>query len=595
MKKALIIAGICIVVTLLVLGLIGLFSSLGAYREMNAAKNLLFTAVEKLENGELEEAGAKFSEARVCVERADSKLNSNVVGTGFLKMVPYAGTQVRALNSFISIADHLCNAGTFATEALREVPGLDSASPQGQATIATMVDLLPRLADDLAPVEEELLLAHKESSSMKTGWLIGRASTMKAELDEKLDRALGTIKKARMIMSVVPDIMGAEGAPPKRYMVLQQDCYELRASGGLMSTYGILECTHGSIELTEYKRSNKLIGLAAGDETPPLPSLGGWMVSYGIAPTLCFYDAGWWPDFPLTTEIISTIWSKNRKAPVDGFIAVDPIAIGYILEEIGPVKVPDFNETVTAENLSSLILHYKEIRKGNEFLESLSSRFFQDLVISNPNDWIPLGRAIGKALDEKHMLLYFYDPIVEQCFSELDWSGEVKETEDDYVMAVDCNVGGNEVYAYKANFFINQSMSLEVTRQEDSTLRHHVTYTLDNTSGATEFPLTYKSYLRLYVPEGAIIDGAVDLTASGLVDSYDELGKHVFGKLVDVPVGQTKNVEFDYVTPGYESLLIEKQSGVPNMNVNYVYIEDGSIKRIEDVVLQNEVYLDLSE
>ncbi|MCG2819077.1 MAG: DUF4012 domain-containing protein [Actinomycetia bacterium] len=578
------------------LGLIGVFSSLGAYREMNAAKDQLFSAVESLEKGDLEPAAAGFTEARANVEKADSKLNSNIVGTGFLKIVPYAGTQVKALNSFIQIADHLSKAGIMATEAFREVPGLDEVSPQGQVSIATMVDLLPKLAGDLAPVEQELLLAREESRAMKTRWLVGRASALKGELDEKLDEALGTLQKARELMAAVPGIVGEEGAPPKNYMVLQQDPYELRASGGLISTYGILECTHDSLNITEYKRANKLVGLTAGEGViPPLQSLGGWMVSYGIAPTLCFWDAGWWPDFPLTTDILSTIWSKNGKVPVDGYIAVDPIAIGYVLEQIGPLEVPEFGETVTAENLSSLILEYKEVRKGDAFLKSLSELFFQKVVGSDPGQWFSLGRAFGRALDEKHMLLYFKDPEVEQCFSELDWSGEVKETDGDYLMAVDCNVGGNEVQGYKANYFIKPTMSVEITRRKDLTLRHHVTYTFDNTSGATEFPLTYKSYLRLYVPEGAVVEGAVDVTASGLMDSGSELGKHVFGKLVDVPVGQVVNVEFDYVTPGYESILLEKQCGVANMNVKFVYVEDGSIKKTEEVQLKNETRLDLSE
>jgi hypothetical protein len=177
----------------------------------------------------------------------------------------------------------------------------------------------------------------------------------------------------------------------------------------------------------------------------------------------------------------------------------------------------------------------------------------------------------------------------------LDWSGEVTKSDGDYLMAVDCNVGGNEVLGYKANFYIKPKMSVEVTRERDSTLRHHVTYTLDNTSAPTQDPLRYKSYLRLYVPEGAVVDGPVAVAASGLMDSGSEFGKHVFGKFVDVPVGQAVNVQFDYVTPGYDTILIEKQSGEPNTNVNFTYVKDGSIKKSEEIVLDNEKTLDLSK
>ncbi|MBU4489803.1 MAG: hypothetical protein KKE79_04130, partial [Actinobacteria bacterium] len=145
MKKRLLIVGICIAVALLVLGLIGVFSSLGAYREMKAAKDQLFSAVESLEKGDLEPAAAGFAEAQNHVEKADSKLGSRKVSTGFLETIPYAGTQVKALDRFIQIADHLSKAGIMATEAFREVPGLDESLPQGRVSIGTMVDILPKL------------------------------------------------------------------------------------------------------------------------------------------------------------------------------------------------------------------------------------------------------------------------------------------------------------------------------------------------------------------------------------------------------------------------------------------------------------------
>jgi hypothetical protein len=138
-------------------------------------------------------------------------------------------------------------------------------------------------------------------------------------------------------------------------------------------------------------------------------------------------------------------------------------------------------------------------------------------------------------------------------------------------------------------------MSVEVTRRKDSTLRHHVTYTLDNTLGPQEHPLEYKSYLRLYVPEGAVVEGAVAEAASGLMDSSVDSGRHVFGKLVDVPIGKVGTVEFDYVTPDYRSLLIQKQPGQVNMDVNLSFIENGSIKKEQKLKIINEARLDLNK
>ena len=600
MKKALLVVGICIVAVLVVLGLIAFFGSYRAYGELKTAKNLLFSAKDSLEKRDIESAAAGFARAREHIKKADSQLKAHKFSVGFLKIIPYAGTQIRALDRYVQVGGHLSKAGTLLIGAIRGVPGLDAASAQGQEGIGTMVDTLTRLGNDLAPVEKELQSAQQESRAIKTGWLIGSASRMKVELDQKLDAALEGLQKARKLMTAFSGIMGAEGGPPKTYLLLQQSCYELRASGGLISTYGVLECSHDSIKLADYQRSstsNTLpFGLANGEGFPPLPPLGGYLASFGIAePTMNFWDAGWWPDLPETTDVLSKIWSKNGKAPVDGYIAMDPIAIQYGLEQIGPIEMPEFGETVTAENMAELILFNLEIEKNVAFLKSLAARFFQKVTEATPDQWFSLGRAFGRALAEKHMLLYFKDPGVQQSFSELDWSGEVKQSDGDYLMAVDSNVGGNDVSAYKANRWIKPKMSVEVTRQKDSTLRHHVTYTFDYTSGPKEYPLEYESYLRLYVPEGAVIEGAVAKAASGFVVLGRDSGKQVFGKLVSVPIGKVETVVFDYVTPGYRSMLIQKQSGQVNFDVNFVLLEGGSIKKEQVVKLVNKARLDLNK
>ncbi len=595
-KWILISAGITVVLVLLALGIIGGYSSLKSYREMRSAKSLLFSAMDSLRKRDVQTASADFARAREKSEKAASELNAHKISVGFLKIVPFAGSQVRALDSFTRIGEHLARAGTLLADSMRGAPGLDAASPE-QATMGNMVDTLTRLSNDIGPVEKELLAARKESEGIKTRFLIGRAKSLKKELDEKLGAAISDLDKARKLTAALSSIIGAPGEAPKTYLVLQTDCYELRASGGVISTYGLLQCTHDSIKLAEYERAGKarLVGLTPAEGIPPFPTAGGWMVSYGIAPNLDFWDAGWWPDFKLTADLVSRIWAKNGRPPVDGYVAVDPIAIGYVLEELGPIKVPEFKQTVTAKNLSDVILKLKEQRKANDFLKALSSAFLQKLINANPGQWVSIGRALGRALDERHMIVYFKDPEVEKIFAGFGWTGTVDESGGDYLMAVDSNVGGNEQRGYKPNLFINQKMSVDITRQKDSTLRHRVTYTLDNTRISSTNPLRYKSYLRVFVPEDAVMEGSVAMASTGLVEVAGEHGKRVFGRLVDVPIGASATATFDYVTKGYDSIVIQKQPGIPNLDVSLIYIEDGSIRKAEELKVANTTRVELKK
>ena len=71
-KWALISVGICVVLVLLALGLIGAFSSLKAYKDMKASKDLLFSAMDSLGKRDIESAARSFAQAQEHANKAAS-------------------------------------------------------------------------------------------------------------------------------------------------------------------------------------------------------------------------------------------------------------------------------------------------------------------------------------------------------------------------------------------------------------------------------------------------------------------------------------------------------------------------------------------
>lgn len=544
------------ILVLVTLGLIGLFQTLGAYNELRSAKDLLVAAKDSLASRDIAAASDQFAAAQDHVNNANARLRGHALTVGFVRIIPYAGTQVRALDDFVQVGSHLSQAGVLLTGAVSGIPGLDAGSTAGKPSIGQMVDLMTQLSPQLMPVEQELQAAQAASNALSTRWLIGSAVRLKAELDDKLNSAVDDVQKARQLTMVFPAIMGAPGLAPKRYLLVQADNFESRPAGGLMATYGVLETTHDSMAVTEYERAP--IGLPVGLVAPGIPP---WPLD-GINPALRFWDAGWWPDFPETTGVLAQIWSLNGKAPVDGYISIDPVAIQYMLEQLGPLDLPDFGEVVTADNLPELVLHYYDVDKNVAFLKSLAANFFQRLIQSDPSEWFQLGSAFGQSLTEKHMLLVFNDPQVEQTFTAFGWSGEVSQANSDYLMAIDANIFGN-FPGYKANMWIKHSLQVDITREENSTLVHRITFTLDNSAGASD----YSSLVELYVPAEAISSPDPDLKDLGL-----DSGKRVLGKGVQVPIGQVASLTFEYTTPAYSSMSVQKQSGQANMPVRVSFV-----------------------
>jgi hypothetical protein len=412
-----------------------------------------------------------------------------------------------------------------------------------------MTDILVGLGQELEPVRQELDAASQASDGIDPDWLIGPVSSIKHELDEKLVQALDGITAARELIPAISQILGAPGAGPNRYLLLQQNCFELRPSGGLISSYGVLETTHNSISLPEYERSSKGVprGIDMGAATP-----------YPWGSPFFFWDAGWWPDFPTSAGVLSDFWAVNGKAPVEGFIAFDPIAIQYSLESLGPLQIPESGELVTAENLMEKILSHTQSEEDKEdFVKSLGHSFFSRIVSADPREWFDLGSAMHRALKEKHLLFYFNDPEIQAVFSAEGWSGEVHQTAGDYLLVAEGNLYGNYL-AYEANMFISPELDVEVIRQEDGSLRHRVRYTLDNSAGSFE----YSSYVRVYIPPEAVATDAEGLKGFGI-----ESGKQVLGRAVFVPPGQRATAEFEYTTPAYDSILLEKQAGQESIPV----------------------------
>ena len=90
----------------------------------------------------------------------------------------------------------------------------------------------------------------------------------------------------------------------------------------------------------------------------------------------------------------------------------------------------------------------------------------------------------------------------------------------------------------------------------------------------------YRTYLRLYVPLGSKLissQGAEIATPRsekpGTVDTFEELGRTVFGAFKSVEPGTDESISFTYELPSniihdnkYE-LLLQKQSGIPSLAV----------------------------
>jgi hypothetical protein len=304
----------------------------------------------------------------------------------------------------------------------------------------------------------------------------------------------------------------------RHFLVQTLDRAELRPSGGFTGNYGVLSITNGKLEpFTLYNINDIEYGYKSN----------GWI--YGKRPPS---EYSWWPfgnwglrdsnlsaDFPTTAKINIQLFHNEGGGDVDGVIQFTTTAMAHLLNVTGPIVVPNFNETVTADNLEAKIHYYEEDPAGiaiqqrmfpNDHTHSLRKRFtqavvqlVQDKVKHLPqNELVPMAKQVLDDMRAKDIQIYVTNPQVENQLTKAQATGAVDTTPgvDGYLM-VQANVS-----VAKSTPYVAVTQHDDVTLDDKGGATHRLTITLDNQVTASSpiygYP-TYRDYVRIYAPQGA--------------------------------------------------------------------------------------------
>jgi hypothetical protein len=150
-----------------------------------------------------------------------------------------------------------------------------------------------------------------------------------------------TVKSADLAVKILPTMLGAGG--PKHYFLAFQNEAEARGTGGLPGAFAIVQANHGKLAFTRMESDITMEGVAAtldfGPDYDPL---------FGTAGTTTTYSQGnLSPHFPYAAQIWASMWKSYSGQRVDGVIAIDPTALGYLLAVTGPATLPDKRTRLT--------------------------------------------------------------------------------------------------------------------------------------------------------------------------------------------------------------------------------------------------------
>ncbi|MDP9315382.1 MAG: DUF4012 domain-containing protein, partial [Chloroflexota bacterium] len=491
-----------------------------------------------------------------------------------LGWIPGIGGDLQIAPELISLARQGTAAGVLGCTLVEPV----LAEPAGPDRLSLAVQLLHQQPQQLDLVLQHLQHANaawdRAAPYVDQSRLVAPYRTDLRRLGKQLSTAVQMVKTMRRLAPQLPVLLGVDAT--RHYLVVLQNPFELRATGGFMGVICVVRVDHARPTLRGCRPSE-----AYGTPAPDTSAMPFPYSRYLRLSDYYLRDANWSPDFPTAARTLQHFWALNGQTPVDGVIAADPYALIPILAAVGPIAVGDGTQMQAATVVDVLMRQYYDGAtfrdKGGlaELVPLLLERLFTTEVSTLP----AFIAGIRTAFVERHLAVAVNDAASAAFLAEMGWDGGIRATEGDTLRIVESDVGYGAV-----NAFVERLTAYDVTLDR-STAPLTATLTLTWTNqyspwaeaptayavhGQCTDPTTlrlerrsgcYASYVRIYVPQGSRL-----LDAAGFEEVFqpeDRYQRTVFAGYLRVMPGERRVVQLRYRLPSVKpgKLLVEKQPG----------------------------------
>jgi len=285
--------------------------------------------------------------------------------------VPGVGSQVNTATTLANIGYDAASLGVVLADSAQPLIArlhAASAAGNGNSELITQSDV-ESLQAGLAQGQIYFNRIQQDLAGVQVSSLPISAS-QKAQVNEVIalmPRFKDLFPQASYYIGLIGWVLGADA--PRHFLVQTLDNGELRGTGGFEGFYSILTIDHGKVSPITLLRANDIDYGKAGCGK----GVNNWAINN---PAPAAYRS-WWPfanwglrdanlnsDFPTSAKLIMNAYSHEACTNVDGVIQFTPDAIASVLRVTGPLVVPVFNETVTADNLETKIHYYEENEAG---------------------------------------------------------------------------------------------------------------------------------------------------------------------------------------------------------------------------------------
>lgn len=351
---------------------------------------------------------------------------------------------------------------------------------------------------------------------------------VRSQLQTQTSKLAQFLKNTALAAQLAPSMLGADG--PRTYLMAFQTPAEARGTGGLVGGFGILRFDNGTPTVdalasnTEFDRATATVTL-----DPEFERVYGW-----ANPLTDFRNSNLSPHFPYAAQIWQSMWEQQTGVKVDGVIALDPVALSYILGATGPVVLAD-GETINADNVVELTMSKAYARFPTDFSTYESSKetisasparkkyllSIANAVASKMTGSLPSPRALidalGRAAGQGRIAVWSSFPAEQQLLEQTPLGHAIPNDDAPYVQVVINNLAGN-----KMDYYLKREIEYVADGCDGATRNSTVSVTLSNTAPSDKrlpddvaSTLGLDPAIPLEVPPGTMVSSVRVITTKG--------------------------------------------------------------------------------
>jgi hypothetical protein len=473
-------------------------------------------ATNSFSSNNFEDASQSFSNASQSFLQAESEIKDiNDIFFSFLKIIP--NDEAR----FASEGKKILSAGAIASNLGSELSLAINSFFSDNKNLIEAIDEFGIHGREAVKNIDEL------SSILKTINLNNLPEEYRdqfALIKSKIEGVSGGLQEFIDLTGDIKEFLGK--TYDKRYLLVFQNNTEMRATGGFIGSYALVDFSNGKLKNLEVPGGGSYDtegGMTVLEKAPEPLSL--------VNPLWHFWDANWWPDWPKSAKKLMWFYDKSGGPTVDGVISFTPTVIENLLRIIGPIDMQaGYGVVLDSENFwevtQAIVENEDTIYQGPDVKSKVKSKtpkkligdLMQKILEELPKrldreKLVKILASIEGDLNQKHALFYFTDNNLQSKIESLGWDGGLVDFKWDYLSVVNTNIAGG-----KSDKKVDEKINLSSEVGEDGSIINTLEITRIHTGIKNELfsGVRNVNWIRVYVPEGSEL-----IEATGFVKPDD--------------------------------------------------------------------------